>query len=272
MDLSICENQPKVIDQASYTEFKPVPKRRYESTLGLNKYQLYWGTLHEQHDVRGRMAMDGFVVDAFKYALDDQQYDFLGISDYSYRQTSWFGSQNYPLWEANKAISRYSNKKDFLSFYVPGRSPYKRAPGHSLQKKPIPKGMPVITVVYSTDFTAKAFNEALEKKRNYVATDWIVLDFTVEGHPMGDKFPSRNPYPRMLAKVMGTDDLEEVEIIRNAKCIYSSKNITGKDADITFVDMDLPQDKKDDYHYFIQIRQKNGAMAWTPPICYHFIP
>ena len=272
MDLLICENQPKVIDQVSYTEFKPMPKKRYESTMGLNKYQLYWGTLHEQHDVRGRMAMDGFVVDAFKYALDDQQYDFIGISDYSYRNTSWFGSQNYSLWEANKAISRYSNKKNFLSFYVPGRSPYKRAPGHSLQKKPIPKGMPMITAVYATDFTDKSFNEALEKKRNYVATDWIVLDFTVEGHPMGDKFPSRNPYPKCLAKVLGTDDLEQVDIIRNAKCIYSSKNVKGKDADISFVDMGLPLDKKDDYHYFIQITQKNGAMAWTPPICYHYIP
>ncbi|MEW5803232.1 MAG: hypothetical protein AB1847_14135 [bacterium] len=272
MDLKLSATQPRMIEQASYTEVTPVPKKRYESTLGLEKYQLFWGTLHEQHDVRGRMAMDGFVVDAFKYALDDQQYDFLGISDYTFRNTSWFGSQNYSLWEAQKAISRYSNKKDFLSFYVPGRSPYKRAPGHSLQKKPVPKGMPVITVVYAKDFTDKSFNEALEKKRNYIATDWIILDFTVEGHPMGDKFPSRNRYPRCLAKVMGTDDLEQVDIIRNAKCIYSSKNITGKDADITFVDMGLPLDKKDDYHYFIQIKQKNGAMAWTPPICYHFIP
>ncbi|MEW6378132.1 MAG: hypothetical protein AB1611_00845 [bacterium] len=272
MDLLPCANQPRVIDQASYTEFTPVPKKRYESTLGLEKYQLFWGTLHEQHDVRGRMAMDGFVVDAFKYALDDQQYDFLGISDYAFRHKGWINSDNYPLWEANKATSRYSNGKDFLSFYVPAISPYKRAPGHSLQKKPIPKGMPVITAVYAKDFTDKSFNEALEKKRNYVATDWIVLDFTVEGHPMGDKFPSRNRYPRMLAKILGTDDIIQVDIVRNAKCIYSSTNIKGKNADITFVDMDLPMDKKDDYHYFIQVTQKNGAMAWTPPICYHFIP
>jgi len=272
MALLLDERQPRIVDQASYIEFTPVPKKRYESTLGLEKYQLFWGTLHEQHDVRGRMAMDGFVVDAFKYALDDQQYDFLGISDYSFRHTGWFSPDNYSLWEANKATSRYSTKKDFISFYVKGRSPYKRAPGHSLQKKPIPKGMPVITAVYAKDFSDKSFTEALEKKRNYVATDWIILDFTVEGHPMGDKFPSRNRYPRMLAKIIGTDDIAQVDIIRNAKCIYSSRNIKGKEADITFVDLGLPIDKKDDYHYFIEVTQKNGAMAWTPPICYHFIP
>ncbi len=270
MDLVLWENQPKVITPVSYTQITPLPKKRYESTLGLEKYQLFWGTLHEQHDLRGRMSMDGFVVDAFKYALDDQQYDFLGVSDYAYRSTKWFDSGNYALWEAKKATSIYSTKKDFLSFYVRGRSPYKRALGHSLQKRPIPKGMPVITVAYVKDFTDESFIDALENRRNYVATDWIVLDFTVEGHPMGEKFPGDNPHPRMLCKIIGTDELEQVDIIRNAKCVYSSKIIKGKEANITFVDMELSG--KDDYHYFVQVKQKDGAMAWTAPVCYHYRP
>jgi hypothetical protein len=151
-----------------------------------------------------------------------------------------------------------------------GKSPYKRAPGHYLQKKPIPKGMPIITCAYVKDFDKESFIEALDKRRNYVATDWIVLDFTVEGHPMGDKFLGSNPNPRMLAKIIGTAEIEQVDIIRNAKCIYSSKSIKGKDTDITFVDMDISD--KDDYHYLIQVRQKDGAMAWTAPICYHYRP
>ena len=74
----------------------------------------------------------------------------------------------------------------------------------------------------------------------------------------------------MLAKIIGTGDIKQVDIIRNAKGIYSSQNIKGKEADITFVDMDLPEEN--DYHYFIQVIQKNGAMAWTAPICYHYRP
>ncbi|MGA1875482.1 MAG: hypothetical protein ACMUIA_07730 [bacterium] len=271
-ELIACENQPRTISRVSYEEIIPLPQKRYESSLGKEKYQLFWGTLHEQHDVRGRMAMDGFVVDAFKYALDDQQYEFLGISDYAFRDTSWFGSENYPLWEAKKAKSIYTTQRDFFSFYVTGRSPYKRAPGHSLQKRPIPKGMPIITAVYAKDRTEESFLEALENKRNYVATDWIILDFAIEGHAMGEKFPGTNPHPKILAKIIGTDEIEQVDIIRNAKCIYSSKSVKGKEADVTFVDMDLPSDKKDDYHYFIQMKQKDGAMAWTPPCCYHYTP
>ena len=266
------ENQPKVVTRASYTEITPIPHKQYESNLSMEKYFLYWGTVHEQHDVRGRMAMDGFVVDAFKYALDDQQYDFLGVTDYAHRSTSWFSAENYSLWEARKAASVHSIQPDFLSFYAKGKSPYKRAAGHSLQKRPIPKGAPVITAVYVEDFTDESFVEALKKKRNYVATDWILLDFAIEGYPMGDKFEGTNPHPRMLAKVIGTDDLDQVDIIRNTKCVYSSKNIQGREADIIFVDMDLPSDKKDDYHYFIQVKQKNGGMAWTPPCCYHYTP
>lgn len=266
------ENQPKSVVKASTTKITAVPKKRYESNLGKEKYQLYWGTVHEQHDVRGRMAMDGFVVDAFKYALDDQQYDFLGVSDYAHRGTSWFSTENYSVWEARKAISVYTTRKDFISFYVEGASPYKRAPGHSLQKKPIPKGAPVITAAYVKDFTEESFVDALKMKRNYVATDWIVLDFSIEGYPMGEKFEGTNPHPRILSKIIGTDEIEQIDIIRNAKSIFSSKNYSGKDADITFVDMDLPSDKKDDYHYFIQVKQKNGGLAWTPPCCYHYKP
>jgi len=271
VELILAENQPKLLTNASYIKTTPVPKIRYESNLGLKKYKLFWGTIHEQHDVRGRNGMDCFVWDAFKYALDDQQYDFLGIADYAFRDSDrGFGSDNYSLWEAKKAASIYLNGEYFLSFYIKGKSPYKRAPGHYLQKKPVPKGMPVITCVYVEDFNKASFIEALEKRRNYVATDWIVLDFTVEGHPMGDKFLGSNPNPRMLARIIGTGEMEQVDIIRNAKCIYSSKNIRGKEADITFVDMDISE--KDDYHYFIQIRQKDGAMAWTAPICYHYRP
>ncbi|MGA1868935.1 MAG: hypothetical protein ACMUJM_10350 [bacterium] len=271
VELTPAENQPKFITNASYNNEIPDPKPRYGSNLGLKKYKLFWGTIHEQHDTRGRMGMDGFVVDAFKYALDDQQYDFLGISDYAARENiEWFSPYYYSLWEAKKATSAYSNGEYFISFYVKGKSPYKRAPGHSLQKKPVPKGMPVITCVYVEDFTQESFTDALENRRNYVATDWIVLDFTVEGYPMGAKFLSNNPNPRILAKIIGTGDIEQVDIIRNAKGIYSSTNVRGKEADITFVDMDLPD--KEDYHYFIQVKQKDGAMAWTAPICYHYRP
>ena len=272
MELIPYKDQPKVFDRTIQIQTTPVDKKRYQSLLGIEKYELFWGTVHEQHDSRGRMAMDGFVVDAFKYALDDQYYDFLGITDYAYRDVSWFSSDNYALWEAKKANSIYSTKKDFLSFYLKGRSPYKRAPGHSLQKRPIPKGAPVITAVYVKDYTNDSFIEALENRRNYVATDWIILDFTIEGRSMGEKFQGINPHPRILAKIIGTDEIEQVDIIRNAKCIYSSKSIKGKEADITFVDMDLPSDKKFDYHYFIQVKQKNGGLAWTPPCCYHYTP
>ncbi|MGA1823691.1 MAG: hypothetical protein ACMUIP_03430 [bacterium] len=265
------KKQPKIFTETSANKAVPAHAIQYESDLGTIKYKLFWGTVHEQHDTRGRMGMDCFVVDAFKYALDDQQYNFLGVADYALRENTVLSrSFNYSLWEAKKATSIYSNGDYFLSFYVKGKSPYKRAPGHSLQKKPIPKGMAVITCVYAEDYTPESFIDSLQNRRNYLATDWIVLDFTVEGQPIGSKFLGSNPNPRCLAKIIGTGDIEQVDIIRNAKAVYSSTNFTGNEAEITFVDMDLPV--KDDYHYFIQLKQKDGGMAWTPPICYHYKP
>lgn len=243
----------------------------YRTSLGTPSYALYWGSLHDVHDVRGRMYLDGFVIDSFKYALDDWGYDFIGLKDYAFRDEQWFSNENYAWYETQKVIDLFSVEGEFLSFFLPAKSPYIRPMGHGLLKKRPPKGVPIIMGVYAEDLTEGAVVDAIEKRRQYLATDKILLDFWVAGHPMGDKFKCADRFPKMEALVVGTGTLSRVDIIRNADCIYSSQP-NGSSVRFTFVDTGLDPGVPGEYHYFLQAEQENGRMAWTPPACVHYFP
>ncbi|MGA1791060.1 MAG: hypothetical protein ACMUIM_06215 [bacterium] len=243
----------------------------YQTSLGSTAYKLYWGSLHDIHDVRGRMNLDGFVIDAFKYALDDWGYDFTGLKDYACRDDGWFVNGNYAWWETQKAIDLFSVKNEFLSFFLRAKSPFIRPKAHGLLKKQPPKGVPIIMGVYAEDLTEKAMVEAIEKRRQYLATDKILLDFWIAGHPMGEKFKSSDRFPKMEALVVGTQKLKRVDILKNAECVYSTEP-DSNEVRFTFVDMGLDPDVPGEYHYFLQAVQENGRMAWTPPACLHYFP
>jgi hypothetical protein len=243
----------------------------YRTDMGSPRYNLYWGSLHDIHDVRGRMNLDGFVIDSFKYAMDDWGYNFIGLKDYVYRSEDWFTNKNYYWWEIQKAIDLFSVENEFLSFFLKAKSPYIRPMGHGLLKKRPPKGVPIIMGVYAEDLTEDAMVEAIEKRRQYLATDKILLDFWVAGHPIGDKFKSTDRFPKMEARVIGTDKLKRVDILRNAECVYSTEP-NQKDIRFTFVDTGLNPNESGEYHYFLQAEQENGRMAWTPPACLHYFP
>ncbi|MBN2374149.1 hypothetical protein JXL19_10215 [bacterium] len=261
-----------IIESPNNGEKKAASKdERYCSELGKPSYTLYWGSFHDMHDVRGRMSMDGFVIDAFKYAMDDWAYDFLGLKDYACRSEGWFTNENYAWWETQKAIDLFIQKRSFLSFFLKAKSPFLRPEGHSIFKKSPPKGVPLIMGVYAKDFAEESLVKATEKRRQYVATDKIILDFWIAGHPMGDQFDSTDRYPKLEVKVVGTGKLKSVDILRNAECIYSTEP-EGNEARFTFVDMGLNPNVFGEYHYLLQAIQENGRMAWTPPACLHYYP
>ena len=143
--------------------------------------------------------------------------------------------------------------------------------GHGLLKKRPPKGVPIIMGVYAEDLTEDYMVEAIEKRRQYLATDKIILDFWVAGHPMGDKFKSADRFPKMVARVIGSNILKRVDILRNALCIYSTEPNT-REIDFTFIDVGLNPNESGEYHYLIQAEQEDGRMAWSPPACLHYIP
>lgn len=81
------------------------------------------------------MNLDGFVIDSFKYAMDDWGYNFMGLKDYAYRGEGWFTNKNYYWWETQKSIDLFSVEGKFLSFFLKAKSPYIRPMGHGLLKK-----------------------------------------------------------------------------------------------------------------------------------------
>lgn len=73
-----------------------------------------------------------------------------------------------------------------------------------------------LAAVYARELTRTAIFEALKSRRTYATTGKrMLLHFEVNGHLMGAKFtlPARE-YPRLKLKVVATEDLDFVEVLR----------------------------------------------------------
>lgn len=75
--------------------------------------------------------------------------------------------------------------------------------------------------VYSTDLTREALWEALKARRCYATTgERIILWVESDGYLMGSKYETAMP-PTLKARVIGTNYLDRVELVRGKDVIYS---------------------------------------------------
>lgn len=78
---------------------------------------------------------------------------------------------------------------------------------------------------------------------------------------MGDEF-STSDLPSFRLKVVGTGDIERIDLIRNARYIYTA-NPGKKDVDLNYVDMEPAPGLN---YYYFRILQKDSEVAWASPI------
>ena len=116
-------------------------------------------------------------------------------------------------------------------------------------------------MVYTPTQSRQAIFDAIKKRHTYGATDNIVLEFWLGNHFMGDDFTSPRKQT-VRVKVRGTDLVDTVHLIRDAKYIY--KVAPGKqDVDFEYADNAVEPGR---HWYYVRVEQRNGELAWSSPI------
>ena len=106
----------------------------------------------------------------------------------------------------------------------------------------------------------------MRQRHAYAATSNIVLDFQAEEsngtrHLQGDWIQNAGPV-RLTAKIMGTDVIQRVELIRNGKFLYSQEP-NAKNYNLEFADPTPPAGRS---YYYVRVEQLDRNLAWSSPV------
>ncbi len=122
------------------------------------------------------------------------------------------------------------------------------------------------TLIWSPSTDRAAIVESMRHRHAYGATDNIVLDFeAVDGnttHMMGDIVTAPRGL-RLHIKVLGTDTITHVDLIRNSAIVYTLSNPGKKDVDFNYVDS-APISGTN--WYYARVTQIDKNLAWSSPI------
>jgi hypothetical protein len=121
--------------------------------------------------------------------------------------------------------------------------------------------------VYAEDLTRESIFRAIQSRRTYAAMDKIILEFSINDHPMGEEFETAGPV-ELRAKVLGTANLAKIEIVKNNEFIYAVEP-AKREHTFTFRDMAAAPGTS---YYYLRVTQENNLpdgspiMAWSSPI------
>jgi hypothetical protein len=123
------------------------------------------------------------------------------------------------------------------------------------------------TAVLAPELTRAAIFDALRHRHNYAVTNArILLDFRIDGHPMGEEIETEGK-PRIMAEVQGTDTIEEVALVRDGVVLYSVSPKT-RNTRFEYVDESFPGAS----YYYLRVVQAdkdehgNRSHAWSSPL------
>jgi hypothetical protein len=120
-------------------------------------------------------------------------------------------------------------------------------------------------MVYTADPSRQGVLDAIRKRHTYGAMDNIIMDVRMGSHFMGDEFSSKDGGP-IKVKVMGTEKLAEVVIIKDGKVVYSAQPMT-KDVSFEYVDKEKVTGR---HYYYVRVQQTNRMLAWSSPFFINF--
>jgi hypothetical protein len=113
--------------------------------------------------------------------------------------------------------------------------------------------------------TREALFDAVRRRHAYGATDNILLEFraTAGGaeHLMGDIFRAAAS-PRFTVRVVGTGAIQQIDVIKNGKFIYTS-HPGEKQARFELTDREFAPG---DSWYYVRVLQQDGQLAWSSPM------
>jgi len=88
-------------------------------SVGGRTYTLLLGDCHRHTDIRGHSAVDGSIMDTFRYALDAGQLDFMGLGDHNeVFGGKWpDGLRDYQWWWTQKAVDLFTCPPTFVGLF-----------------------------------------------------------------------------------------------------------------------------------------------------------
>jgi hypothetical protein len=116
-------------------------------------------------------------------------------------------------------------------------------------------------MVYTADRTRQGILDAIHRRHTYGAMDNIIMDVRMGEHFMGDEFSLTAAVP-LHVKVMGTEPLAAVAVIRDGKVVYSVEP-KKQLAEFDYKDTGTPAGK---HYYYVRVQQQNKLMAWSSPM------
>lgn len=116
--------------------------------------------------------------------------------------------------------------------------------------------------VYTESFTRAGIVEAMNARRTVAGTDKIFMEFSCNGHLLGEVFDTAEK-PTMKVSVRGTAPLRAVTIVRNEVNIRRFTPKETADFDATFTDQ---APIKGENRYYVRVEQTDGNMGWTSPV------
>jgi hypothetical protein len=111
------------------------------------------------------------------------------------------------------------------------------------------------------NLTREALFDAIRQRHAYGATDNIVLEFRSGDHLMGEAFASSSA-PRFAVRVIGTGAIQQIDVIRNGKFIYTA-HPGEKQATFELADQEFAGGES---WYYVRVLQEDGQLAWSSPI------
>jgi len=116
--------------------------------------------------------------------------------------------------------------------------------------------------VYVKERTREGVLEAMRARRTFGATDTIVLELRLGDRFMGEEVTVSAP-PKLEAAVLGTAELDRVDIVRNGKFAYTL-DPDGEAVRFEFADVALQPGQR--AYYILRCVQANNELAWSSPL------
>jgi len=206
------------------------------------------------------------------WSYNDPEYERL-VEIYS----SWGNSEYYNAPYAGQASDRHKGfsvqdalKLGYRLGFIASSDGHDGNPGNAQwsNKQPHIKhllGSGLVAII-ARELNRDSIFEALYNRRCYATTGArIVLDFRVNGEPMGREIVQKKKKDRCLieAFVSGPVKLSKLEILWNNKVIYThlcesfQEKVSLEDNNFLANDMS---------YYYLRIQQMDGEMAWSSPI------
>jgi hypothetical protein len=132
-----------------------------------------------------------------------------------------------------------------------------------------------LTAVLCEKLERESLWQALYDRRCYATTgDRILLDFSVNGQPMGSELEAEGPRA-VAGRVIGTGELESVEVIRNNEVWKRVPCLGGEEVCFSFIDGQEPGEialtprvpSGDRFlFYYLRVQQRNRHWAMSSPV------